>query len=231
VLRLVELESGYGSIQVLRRVSLELPRGGCVVVLGRNGVGKSTLLRSIVGLIAPTSGEVQLAGHQLSGLPAYEIARCGIALVPQGRGILPKLTVGENLIAGTRAAGQNAQIPPRIYEYFPILKERFHQLGGTLSGGQQQMLALGRALCGKPKVLLLDEPSEGIQPSIVAELAAILPNIMKEEGLSMLVVEQNLDLALSIGNRFIFMDKGQIVHESTRDQIGDPSEVERYLLI
>jgi urea ABC transporter ATP-binding protein UrtE len=231
VLRLVELESGYGSIQVLRRVSLELPRGGCVVVLGRNGVGKSTLLRSIVGLIAPTSGEVQLAGHQLSGLPAYEIARRGIALVPQGRGILPKLTVGENLIAGTRAAGQNGQIPPRIYEYFPILKERFHQLGGTLSGGQQQMLALGRALCGKPKVLLLDEPSEGIQPSIVAELATILPNIMKEEGLSMLVVEQNLDLALSIGNRFIFMDKGQIVHESTRDQIGDPSEVERYLLI
>jgi urea transport system ATP-binding protein len=231
VLRLVELESGYGSIQVLRRVSLELPRGGCVVVLGRNGVGKSTLLRSIVGLIAPTSGEVQLAGHQLSGLPAYEIARRGVALVPQGRGILPKLTVGENLIAGTRAAGQNAQIPPRVYEYFPILKERFHQLGGTLSGGQQQMLALGRALCGRPKVLLLDEPSEGIQPSIVAELATILPNIMKEEGLSMLVVEQNLDLALSIGNRFIFMDKGQIVHESTRDQIGDPSEVERYLLI
>jgi ABC-type branched-subunit amino acid transport system ATPase component len=175
VLRLIELESGYGSVRVLRRVSLEVRRGACVVVLGRNGVGKSTLLQSIVGLVPTTSGMVQFAGDELTGLPAYKIARRGIAFVPQGRGILPKLTVGENLIAGTRAAGSNGQIPPQIYEYFPILKERFHQLGGTLSGGQQQMLALGRALCGKPKILLLDEPSEGIQPNIVAELATILP--------------------------------------------------------
>jgi urea ABC transporter ATP-binding protein UrtE len=231
VLRLIELESGYGSVRVLRRVSLEVRRGACVVVLGRNGVGKSTLLQSIVGLVPTTSGMVQFAGDELTGLPAYEIARRGIAFVPQGRGILPKLTVGENLIAGTRAAGSNGQIPPQIYEYFPILKERFHQLGGTLSGGQQQMLALGRALCGKPKILLLDEPSEGIQPNIVAELATILPGIMKEEGLSMLVVEQNLDLALKIGDRFVFMDKGQIVHENEREQISDPSEVERYLVI
>jgi urea ABC transporter ATP-binding protein UrtE len=231
VLRLIELESGYGSVRVLRGVSLDVRRGACVVVLGRNGVGKSTLLRSIVGLVQPTSGNVQFAGDELTGLPAYEIARRGIALVPQGRGILPKLTVGENLIAGTRAAGSNGQIPPRIYDYFPILKERFHQLGGTLSGGQQQMLALGRALCGRPKMLLLDEPSEGIQPNIVAELATMLPGIMKEEGLSMLVVEQNLDLALSIGDRFVFMDKGKIVHENAREQIRDASEVERYLVI
>jgi urea ABC transporter ATP-binding protein UrtE len=231
VLRVTEIEAGYGSVQVLHRVSLELPQGACVVVLGRNGVGKSTLLSSIVGLVTPTSGTVQLAGDDIIGLPAYKIARRGIALVPQGRGILPKLTVGENLMAGTRAGGTNAQIPPRIYEYFPILKERFHQLGGTLSGGQQQMLALGRALCGKPKMLLLDEPSEGIQPNIVAELAKILPGIIKEEGLSMLIVEQNLDLALRIGDRFIFMDKGQIVHESSREEIRDPSDVERYLLI
>ena len=231
MLRLIELESGYGSVRVLRRVSLDVRRGACVVVLGRNGVGKSTLLQSIVGLVPTTSGNVQFAGVELTGLPAYEIARRGIALVPQGRGILPKLTVGENLIAGTRAAGSNGQIPPQIYEYFPILKERFHQLGGTLSGGQQQMLALGRALCGRPKMLLLDEPSEGIQPNIVAELATILPGIMKEEGLSMLVVEQNLDLALKIGDRFVFMDKGKIVHENAREQIRDASEVERYLVI
>jgi ABC-type branched-subunit amino acid transport system ATPase component len=201
------------------------------VVLGRNGVGKTTLLQSILGLVQVTSGKVHLSGEDITGLPSYEIARRGVALVPQGRGILPKLTVRENLVAGTRAAGRNAQIPQRIYEYFPILKERSLQLGGTLSGGQQQMLALGRALCGKPTVLLLDEPSEGIQPSIVRELAKILPSIMKEESLSMLVVEQNLDLALAIGERFVFMDKGQIVHESARDEIGDSSEVERYLLI
>jgi urea ABC transporter ATP-binding protein UrtE len=231
VLRVTEIEAGYGSVVVLRRVSLELPRGACVVVLGRNGVGKSTLLSSIVGLVKPTSGTVQLAGDDIIGLPSYEIARRGISLVPQGRGILPRLTVGENLIAGTRAAGANASIPPRIYEYFPILKERLHQLGGTLSGGQQQMLALGRALCGRPKVLLLDEPSEGIQPNIVAELAKVLPNIIKEEGLSMLVVEQNLDLALRIGDQFIFMDKGQIIHVSSREEIRDPSDVERYMLI
>src|SRR5262249_55870189 len=143
-----------------------------------------------------------------------------------GRGILPKLTVKENLLAGTRAAGNGASIPDRIYQYFPILRERLSQLGGTLSGGQQQMLALARALCGRPKVLLLDEPSEGIQPNIVKELEIILPNIVKDGALSVLVVEQNLDLALSIGDRFIFMDKGEIVHERTRDEISSAAEVE-----
>jgi urea ABC transporter ATP-binding protein UrtE len=231
VLRLQSLQSGYSSVQVLRGVSLKLAQGECLLVLGRNGVGKTTLLRSIVGLVPATSGTVHLAGEDITGLLAYKIARRGVALVPQGRGMLPKLTVRENLLAGTRAAGRNAQIPGRIYEYFPVLRERLNQLAGTLSGGQQQMLALGRALCGKPKVLLLDEPSEGIQPNIVRELGTILLSIAKEERLSMLVVEQNLDLALRIGDRFAFMDKGQIVHETARGEIRDPSEVERYLLI
>ena len=231
MLQVKALEAGYGSVQVLRGISFELRLTECIAVLGRNGVGKTTLLQSIVGLVAVTSGAAYLGTHKLTGLPSYKIARLGVALVPQGRGILSKLSVRENLIAGTRAAGKNATIPDRIYEYFPVLKERLAQIGGTLSGGQQQMLALARALCGKPKVLLLDEPSEGIQPSMVREFETILPNIIKEEKLSVIIVEQNLDLALSVADRFFFMDKGEIVHENARDQIGDAAEVEKYLLL
>jgi branched-chain amino acid transport system ATP-binding protein len=150
LLHIQALHVGYGSVSVLRGVTLELLPSGCTAVLGRNGVGKTTLLRSIVGLIPPKSGSVYLGNRDITGLPPYQIARLGIALVPQGRGILSKLTVRENLLAGTRAAGKNARIPAQVYEYFPVLKERLNHLGGTLSGGQQQMLALARALCGSP---------------------------------------------------------------------------------
>ena len=214
---------------VLHGLSLTVGRAEAVAVMGRNGVGKSTLLRSIVGLVKPSAGSVEVDGHAIAGAPPHRIARLGIGYVPQGRGIFPKLTVKENLILGTRAVGKEGRIDEQVFAYFPILQERLRQIGGTLSGGEQQMLAIARALCGQPKVLLLDEPSEGIQPSIVKLLVALLPRIRSEAGLTVVIVEQNLDLAQHTADRFVFMDKGRTVHECGRKALEDKSILRRYL--
>ena len=229
ILRISDLDVGYDGVPVLHGLSLTVGRAEAVAVMGRNGVGKSTLLRSIVGLVKPSAGSVEVDGHAIAGAPPHRIARLGIGYVPQGRGIFPKLTVKENLILGTRAVGKEGRIDEQVFAYFPILQERLRQIGGTLSGGEQQMLAIARALCGRPKVLLLDEPSEGIQPSIVKLLVALLPRIRSEAGLTVVIVEQNLDLAQHTADRFVFMDKGRTVHECGRKALEDKSILRRYL--
>ena len=229
ILRISDLDVGYDGVPVLHGLSLTVGRAEAVAVMGRNGVGKSTLLRSIVGLVKPSAGSVEVDRHAIAGAPPHRIARLGIGYVPQGRGIFPKLTVKENLILGTRAVGKEGRIDEQVFAYFPILQERLRQIGGTLSGGEQQMLAIARALCGRPKVLLLDEPSEGIQPSIVKLLVALLPRIRSEAGLTVVIVEQNLDLAQHTADRFVFMDKGRTVHECGRKALEDKSILRRYL--
>jgi urea ABC transporter ATP-binding protein UrtE len=225
-LHVEKVHASYGHAPVLRGVSMELRSNEILSLLGRNGVGKTTLMRLLIGLLKPSQGQVKMDGQVLSNLPPHRIARQGISYVPQGRGIFPKLTVGENLILGTRSTGEKRPpIPEEVFVYFPILKERIKQLGGSLSGGQQQMLAIGRALCGKPKIVLLDEPSEGIQPNIVQQIGDLILEIAESTNISFLVVEQNLDLALRVAHRCMIMNMGQIVFE------GEPSEFEDDMLI
>lgn len=232
MLRVKNVCACYGSVQVLNDVELELKDNEVLGMIGRNGVGKTTLMRVLIGLLKSTKGIIQLDGHDISKFPPYAISRLGIAYVPQGRGIFPKLTVHENLLIGTRAQNTKpSRIPSEVFTYFPILKKRLLQLGGTLSGGEQQMLAIARALCGNPKLLLLDEPSEGIQPSIVQQLGDLIIQIVKNTNLSVLLVEQNLDFALQVAQRFLVMEKGKIVHEGTADDFKDESILKRFLAI
>ena len=207
----------YGESHVLHGVSLSVAPGEAVALLGRNGAGKSTVIRSIVGFTPPRSGRIVLDGHTVQGWPAYRIARHGVALVPQGRRVFAPLSVRENLMLGARAEGWTLE---RIFALFPRLRERQGQMAGTLSGGEQQMLALGRALLTNGRLLLLDEPSEGLAPIVVREIGRVLA-ALKAERLSILLVEQNYHLALQVADRVYVMNKGQIVYE------GDPSSLER----
>lgn len=232
MLEVSDLCASYGPVPVLAGISLQLREGEILGVLGRNGAGKTTLMRTIAGALQSTRGNVSLKGRQLTGLKSYDIARAGLAYVPQGRGIFPQLSVHENLILGTRAQGKrNASIPKMVYEYFPILAERQVQLGGTLSGGQQQQLAIARALCGMPTVLLLDEPSEGIQPNIVDQIGDFLKDIVSRSGLSVILVEQNLNLGLTAPSRCIVIEKGRVVHEAPPADFQDQELLKRFLAI
>jgi urea ABC transporter ATP-binding protein UrtE len=232
MLEVVNLHAGYGPIPVLADINLTVKGGEIVTVLGRNGAGKTTLMRAISGALSATSGSVRLAGDTISGLPSYSVARQGLAYVRQGRGIFAKLTVEENLLVGTRAnASGNGRIPESVYEYFPILAERRSQLRGTLSGGQQQQLAIGRALCGDPRMLLLDEPSEGVQPNIVHQIGVFLRAIVAERSLSVLLVEQNLELGLKTAHRCIVIEKGRVVHEAPPTEFENEEVLRRFLAI
>lgn len=232
MLKVSNLHAAYGTVPVLTGVALELGKGEILALLGRNGVGKTTLMKALIGLLRPTEGSVELDGSAIEGLAPHRIARLGIAYVPQGRGIFAKLTVRENLLVGTRAQRNGAGgIPDEVFTYFPILQERLTQAGGTLSGGEQQMLAIARALCGRPSVLLLDEPSEGIQPTIVQELGRIIGRISETSGMSVLLVEQNIDLALEASRRCLVMEKGRIVHEGAPEDFRDESVLRRFLAI
>ena len=231
MLEVKDLRAGYGSTEVLHGVTLSVRKGEVVSILGRNGVGKTTLMKALIGLNRPGAGQVVLSGKEMAGLAPEKIARSGLAYVPQGRGIFHKLSVIDNLTMGTRARRDGAAaVPVEIFEMFPILAERRNQLGGTLSGGQQQQLALGRALASAPDFLLLDEPSEGIQPNIVQMIGDILRKLAAEKGLGVRVVEQNLDLGLSAADRVLFMEKGRIVHESTPQTLEEET-LHRYLAI
>lgn len=232
VLRITDIYASYGDTPVLKSVSMELGSNEILTLLGRNGVGKTTLMRLLIGLLQPSQGQVEMNGQVISGLPPHRIARLGISYVPQGRGIFPKLTVGENLILGTRSTGEKKPVvPEEVFVYFPILKERTKQMAGSLSGGEQQQLAIGRALCGKPKIVLLDEPSEGIQPNIVQQIGDLIVEIAEKTEISFLVVEQNLDLAIRVAQRCMVMDMGQIVFEGQPEEFENEMLVKKYLAI
>jgi urea ABC transporter ATP-binding protein UrtE len=232
MLRVEGLRVAYGSVPVLNGVDLMVGDAEVLVLLGRNGVGKTTLMRTLIGLLPPTAGRILFAGADMTGGRPHRIARAGISYVPQGRGIFPKLTVRENLLIGTRARPNgDERIPAEVYAHFPMLWERGEQLAGTLSGGQQQQLAIGRALCAAPRLLLLDEPSEGIQPNLVQEIGRFIRELVQRTGVSVLLVEQNLDLGLGVANRCAIMEKGVIVHEGMPAELRDNAALHQYLAI
>ncbi len=216
----------YGDSHVLHGVSLRVAPGEAVALLGRNGAGKTTAIRSIVGFTPPRAGRVLFDGRAIERWPSYRIARSGLALVPQGRRIFAPLSVRENLLLGARAPGWTLE---RVFALFPRLREREQQSGGTLSGGEQQMLAIGRALLTNSRLILLDEPSEGLAPLIVREIGRILL-ALKAERLSLLLVEQNYHLALRVADRVYVMNKGQIVYEGTPARLEADEEVKRRYL-
>jgi urea transport system ATP-binding protein len=222
MLSLSNLNVSYDGSRILRGVGLTVPEKSLVCLMGRNGVGKTTTLKSVVGLVKPESGSVRLAGAELTGLAPDARARLGIGYVPQGRDIFPHLTVWENLkvsLVVHRAKG-NGQIE-RVLELFPILKEFLQRKGGVLSGGQQQQLAIARALLTDPKILILDEPTEGIQPNIIDLIGDTLLKIKQEGRISILLVEQYLDFCLSVGDSFYIMDRGAIVAEGPIAHLND----------
>jgi urea transport system ATP-binding protein len=211
VLDLVHVSASYGNSRALRDVSINVGSGELLCVLGRNGVGKTTLLRTIIGLMDRTTGSILLDGHELSRRRADERARAGIGYVPQGRGILPRFTVLENLRLGLFAnAAAVGRLDESVFDLFPILREHLHRPGGNLSGGQQQQLAIARALQTAPKVILMDEPTEGIQPNIVEEIEQIIIRLNRERGISIILVEQNVAFARQACRRFVIMEKGRI---------------------
>ena len=227
-----DLRAGYGDVRVLHGLSFSIAQGGVTTLLGANGAGKTTTLRALSRMIR-ASGEVTFAGRRIDGLSAEEVVRLGIAHVPEGRGTFTRLTVEENLQLGAITRGDRAGIAAdleRLYGHFPILKVRRAQQAGTLSGGEQQMLALARAMMLRPRLLLLDEPSFGLAPLIVRELFDILSAINREEGVSMLLVEQNAALALSIADQAYLLETGEIVMSGPAAQISQDESVRRAYL-
>ena len=212
MLAVEDLCFSYGAVRVLNEVSLSVPRGRITCVMGRNGVGKPTLMKNVMGLLKAESGKVFLEGRDVTSLSGNRRARAGIALVPQGRQIFPRLTVEENLRVGmeARAVGRG-KVPEFVYDMFPVLKEMTRRKGGDLSGGQQQQLAISRALVGEPRVLLLDEPTEGIQPNIIQQIGETLRQLVDETGLTVVLVEQYLDFVREFGDEFSLMDRGRVV--------------------
>ncbi len=221
MLKLVDLRAGYGRTPVLHGVDVEVDPGERVAILGRNGVGKTTLLRAIIGQIALAGGQVILGGDDVSRLPTHERARRGLAYVPQGREIFPGLSVLDNLRVAAYGTRQRdlAERLDEVLEEFPVLAGKRTHRGGSLSGGQQQILALGRALMTAPSVLLLDEPSEGVQPSIVDEIVEIVHDLNERLGTAVLLVEQNLDFAVRVASHAYLMDKGRIVRALPANEI------------
>ena len=227
-----DIHVAYGSSTVLQGVSLEVQAGEIVSVIGRNGVGKTTLLKAIIGLLKVRQGSLTFDGDDLTAVPAYERARRGIGYVPQGRLIFPNLTVQENLQIGADLDPvKNSGMMDEVLDEFPILRERLRQRGGTLSGGQQQMLAIARALVGNPRLLLLDEPSEGIQPNIVHEMEEKIAALNRRHNLSMILVEQNIEFAAALAKRVYVMDKGLIATEISPDKIMDENIVRNFLAV
>jgi len=212
----------YGDSHVVRDVSFTIPNGKIVCLMGRNGVGKTTVMKSLMGLLPARSGRVTFDGQDLTNLRPYSRARFGIGYCPQGREIIPSLTVEENLLIGLEAKSNGARtIPPRIFELFPVLKTMLGRRGGDLSGGQQQQLSIGRALAAEPKLLLLDEPTEGIQPSIIKEIVHAIKKLKEQGGISILVVEQFVSFVRGAGDFFYIMEKGAIAAEGPVPNLTD----------
>jgi urea transport system ATP-binding protein len=223
------LNQFYGQSHTLWDVALEVPEGSCVCVMGRNGVGKTTLLKTIMGTLKTKSGSVRFGGQELLGKPSEMRARVGIGFVPQGREIFARLSVEENLKVGLAARGKE-DIPDSVFKWFPVLKEMMHRRGGDLSGGQQQQLALGRALALEPKLLILDEPTEGIQPNIVQQIGETVTRLRKEAGITVLLVEQKLGFARKMAERFTILDRGRSVASGLMPELDD-TLVQRHLSV
>ena len=222
MLKVDNISFSYDHVKILNKINLEVPDGKVVCLMGRNGVGKTTLLRNIVGLENPSSGKIYYNNSDITHLPAMCRARAGLALVPQGRMIFPRITVKENLQIGLSARKDNLKIiPNEIYELFPILRDMSHRKGGNLSGGQQQQLAIGRALVGDPKVLLLDEPTEGIQPNIIQSNGHVLKSLITEKKMTVVLVEQYVDFIKEFGDLFFIINKGQVVSSGKTRNLND----------
>jgi urea ABC transporter ATP-binding protein UrtE len=225
------LRSGYGGKPVLQGVDLSVRDREVTAVIGRNGVGKSTLMKAVIGLLPTTDGSIRFNGADIGAETPHMRARRGIGYVPQGRDVFPRMSVEENLRVGLSISGARTADFEPVYAYFPILKERRRQAAGTLSGGQQQQLAIGRVLVGQPTLLLLDEPSEGIQPSIVQDIARIVVELNQKTGLTVVLVEQNIDMIRAMAQRSYVMDKGRVVAELTPAMLDDSEVVRRYLAV
>jgi urea transport system ATP-binding protein len=231
VLEVSQVDAFYGNSRALQQVSMEVRRGEFLSILGRNGVGKTTLMRAILGLMDRVTGSIRLDGDELVGRPTHERALAGIGYVPQGRGILPKFTVRENLTLGTFASGGGeGRINEWVFELFPVLRDFLNRRGGNLSGGQQQQLAIARALATDPKILLLDEPTEGIQPNIVADIRATLRQLNRELGLTLVLTEQHIKIARELADLFVILDVGRVVAQGPVSELSD-SLIRRHLTI
>jgi len=229
VLTIQRLNQYYGESHVLWDVNLTVDQGACACLMGRNGVGKTTLLKTIMGTLPVASGEIDFAGARLSGRPPETRARGGIGYVPQGREIFPFLTVEENLRVGlTARADRQSDIPDRIFELFPVLKRMLSRRGGDLSGGQQQQLAIGRALALAPRLLILDEPTEGIQPNLVHEIGDVLLELNRNEKITILLVEHKLPFARRVSDRFCILNRGRLVASGAMTELDD-SVARQYL--
>jgi urea transport system ATP-binding protein len=229
MLKVSNLNVSYGDSRVIHDVSFEVGTNAAVAIVGRNGMGKSTLLKSLIGMVPVASGSITLDGNELSKLQSFRRVQAGMAYVPQGRMIFPLLSVEENILSGLET-GRYDDVPDFIYEFFPVLKEMAARKAGNLSGGQQQQLAIARALVSKPSVLVLDEPTEGIQPSIIKEIAQSLNRLRKELGIAVLVSEQVLSFAMEVADEILVLDLGRIVRTATKNAV-DIEEVRSYLTV
>jgi len=233
LLQVSNLETYYGPIMAIRGVSFEVPRGAVVTILGANGAGKTTVLKTISGVMDPQKGTVAFDGREIQGMDPDRVARLGLAHVPEGREIFPLLTVAENLTMGAYARADAAGVArdlDMVYDYFPILKSRAQQRAGQLSGGEQQMLAISRALMARPKMMLLDEPSLGLAPKLVTEIFDIIVRINREQGVTVLLVEQNANIALHVAAYGYVLEVGRIVMEDTCARLLDKDDIKEFYL-
>lgn len=224
MLEINNLSAFYGNSRALQNVTLEVGDAGFLSVLGRNGVGKTTLLRSIVGLMDKIDGSIRLDGEEIAATPTHDRVRHGIGYVPQGRGILPQFTVRENLKLGTfarRNSGDAGVLEDKVFDLFPVLKEFLNRRGGNLSGGQQQQLAIARAMLTNPKIVLLDEPTEGIQPNLIEQIEDVIIRLNKEHGITIILVEQDVDFARRASRSFVIIEKGHVAASGPIDTLTD----------
>src|SRR4051812_30474852 len=232
MLHVEQLNQYYGSSHTLRGVSLSLEQGQCLALLGRNGVGKTTLLKCLMGVLPVAGGEVTFSGRDITTLKPHERAGLGIAYVPQGREIFARLTVEENLRMGmaVKSGKQASKIKGEVFELFPVLKEMLHRRGGDLSGGQQQQLAIARALLSDPKLIILDEPTEGIQPSIIKDIGKVIRLLRQRGDIAILLCEQYFDFAHDLADKFIVLSRGEVVASGAQAAMNDP-DVKRHLAV
>jgi len=211
MLRVAGLNQYYGGSHILRDVAFDVPSAACTALIGRNGVGKTTLLKCLMGLLPIRSGDISFDGRSIASLPPHARAALGIGYVPQGRDIFPRLTVEENLQMGLAAQSRRARLPELVFEMFPVLRSMLHRRGGDLSGGQQQQLAIGRALAMRPRLLILDEPTEGIQPSIIKDIERAIRKLVSGGEMAILLVEQYYDFAKSLADHYVVLSRGEVV--------------------